>query len=695
MGWHIGIDTGGTFTDLVAIDATSMRVAKVPSTPPDFEEGIVNAIIAADIPFSQIDAIAHGTTVATNAVITGNTAPTALLTTRGFRDVLQLGRHNRGEPFDIMWDPPTPLVRRRHRYEITERIDYSGRVLTPIDISDVERAVDLAAADEIESFAICFLHSHMNSMHEEAAHERILELLPGITVCHSAELLREPPEFERTSTTAINASLMPVVAFYLGALRERLKDAGFVGDLSVMHSGGGLMTAESAARFPARLVTSGPAAGAKAAEGIAGAIPAATGSPAATIVVAEQLAAAEGLDRLISLDIGGTSADIALIRDGKARTVTEFSPQFGQPIRFPAIDLLTIGAGGGSIAWVDAGGLPHVGPQSAGARPGPAAYGFGGVKPTVTDANVVLGRLPANVDLAGGIQLDLNAAQEAVRTFGEPLGLDLHTAALGILEICNSNMAKSIRVITVNRGLDPRDFSLVPFGGGGGLQAADLAEVLGIRRIVVPVAPGVTSGLGCLCVDIVHDASEALITPITQVDFAEVNAVLARLGDAMVERLTEDGLAPEDQNLEFSADIRYLGQVRGLTIPLAGSQVGPKFAVEIADDFFREYERQFHSYSTEIPIELAALRVQGSRPVQPPRIPFKAGAGSVQTQRCEVITKAGTVAASIVHRSAMTPGTSLAGPLIVTQDDSTTWVPPGWTVDVNPIGNLIMTIEGV
>ena len=695
MGWRIGIDTGGTFTDLVAINGSDMRVAKVPSTPPDFDQGIVNAIANAGIAFADIDSIAHGTTVATNAVITGNTAPTALLTTRGFRDVLQLGRHNRGEPFDILWDPPAPLVQRRHRYEIAERVDYSGRVLHPIDITDVERAVTRATASGIVSFAICFLHSHMNSSHEEQAHEVISKRFPDVWVCHSAELLREPPEFERTSTTVINAALMPVVASYLTSLQQRLKESGFVGGLSVMHSGGGLMTAESAVRFPARLVTSGPAAGAKAAEGIAGTIPAATGSPAATIIVAEQLAAAEGLDRLISLDIGGTSADIALIRDGKARTVTEFSPQFGQPIRFPAIDLLTIGAGGGSIAWIDACGLPHVGPQSAGARPGPAAYGLGGIKPTVTDANVVLGRLPADVDLAGGIQLDRRAAQQAVRTFGEPLGLDDHAAALGILDICNANMAKSIRVITVNRGLDPRDFSLVPFGGGGGLQAADLAEILGIRRIVVPVAPGVTSGLGCLCVDIVHDASEALITAISQVDVAAVNDVLLRLSEQMVRRLTEDGVATRDQLLEFSADVRYLGQVRGLTIPLAASTVGPKFADEISDAFFREYERQFHSYSTDIPIELAALRVQGSRPVKPPRIPFKASAGLTTGSTCEVVTRSGPVTASIVHRAALTPGTSLAGPLVVTQNDSTTWVPPGWVVDVNPIGNLIMAMEGL
>jgi N-methylhydantoinase A len=243
--------------------------------------------------------------------------------------------------------------------------------------------------------------------------------------------------------------------------------------------------------------------------------------------------------------------------------------------------------------------------------------------------------------------------------------------------------------------LDPRDFSLVPFGGGGGLQAADLAEILGIRRIVVPVAPGVTSGLGCLCVDIVHNASEALITAISQVDVAAVNDVLLRLSEQMVRRLTEDGVATRDQLLEFSADVRYLGQVRGLTIPLAASTVGPKFADEISDAFFREYERQFHSYSTDIPIELAALRVQGSRPVKPPRIPFKASAGLTTGSTCEVVTRSGPVTASIVHRAALTPGTSLAGPLVVTQNDSTTWVPPGWVVDVNPIGNLIMAMEGL
>lgn len=694
MGWRVGIDTGGTFTDLVAVRGKDLRIVKVPSTPPDFETGIVNSIISAGLKLDEIDEIAHGTTVATNAIITGETGSTALLTTYGFRDVLQLGRHNRGEPFDIMWDPPAPVVPRRLRYEVRERIAYSGAILQALNAQEVKEIVHEASRDGVQSFAICFLHSYANPSHEESAHEIVAALRPDAFVCHSAQLLREPPEFERTSTTVINAALMPVVARYLRALQMRLHDSGFRGELSVMHSGGGLMTVEGAAQFPARLVTSGPAAGAKAAEGISRVIPAATGSPAGTVVMAERLAHEEGLDRLISLDIGGTSADIALVRDGKARIVTEFSPQFGQPIRFPAIDLLTIGAGGGSIAWVDAGGLPHVGPQSAGARPGPASYGNGGDLPTVTDANVVLGRLSSDQELAGGIRLDASAARDAVAKFADQLELGIEAAALGILEICNNNMAKSIRVITVNRGLDPRDFCLVPFGGGGGLQAVDLAEILGIRKIVIPIAPGVTSGLGCLHVGIVHDSSEALIAPLSEIKLDLINQVLNRLESSMIDKLTIDGVASEDQRIEFSADVRYLGQVRGLTLPINGSHVDENFAEMMTNYFYAEYERQFHSHTRDIVVELAALRVQGRKPIRPPEIPFRVSGGGIGIMHRTVTIKAGRVVARVVDRKTLAPGTSLSGPLVITQEDSTTWVPQPWTVDVNPIGNLLLTHEG-
>jgi len=690
-GWRVGIDTGGTYTDLVAIRGDERRISKVPSTPPGYAEGVIDAITAAGISPGEIELLAHGTTVATNAIITGNGAPSALLTTAGFRDVLQLGRHNRGEPFDILWDPPPPLVSRRHRYEVRERLDWSGGVVEPIDADSVRSAVRAAASKGIAAFAICFLHSYMNPVHEERAHEIVLEELPSAFVVHSAELLREPPEFERTSTTVINATLMPIVTAYLSALDRRLRDVGFGGRLTVMHSGGGLMTVESAARYPARLVTSGPAAGAKAAEGLTGNVLAASGSPAAAVVVAQELAREEGLDQVISLDIGGTSADIAVVRDGRARIVTEYSPQFGQPIRFPAIDLITIGAGGGSIAWVDAGDLPHVGPQSAGAVPGPAAYGRGGLEPTVTDANVVLGRLGGTTDLAGGIHLDSEAARVAVGRFAERTGLSLADAARGIVDITNNNMARSIRVVTVNRGLDPRDFTLVPFGGAGPLHAAELAELLSIRRVLVPIAPGVTSGLGCLFVDILHDVSEARIVHVDDADRPELQAIFDRLTSTMRERLEADRVDRDKQRLELAMDLRYVGQVRGLTITLPTGSLPEHFHEDLAERFFAEYERQFHSVSRDIPVEIAALRVRGTRAVERPDIPFRPGMVPPRWEERDVLTAAGPVRARVGPRDRLPAGSRLAGPLILTQEDSTTWIPPGWDMEIDPLGNLLMT----
>ena len=697
-GWRIGVDTGGTYTDLVAVHGSDLRIAKVPSTPPRYEDGVINAIAAAGIEIAAVDSIAHGTTVATNAVITGTGAATALLTTAGFRDVLELRRHNRGEPYDILWDPPPPIVPRRHRYEVRERLDSAGEIVEPLVEDDVRDAVRRARRAGIGTFAICFLHSYVNPAHEERARDVVLREMPEAVVSYSAELLREPPEFERTSTTVINAYLAPVVSQYLHSLSMRLAGEGFRGNLTVMHSGGGLMTVDSAARFPARLVTSGPAAGAKAAEGVASiagvASSAAGGTPVAGVVVAEAVAQAERLDEVISLDIGGTSADIAVVRGGKARLVNEFSPQFGQPIRFPAIDLISIGAGGGSIAWVDAGNLPHVGPQSAGAVPGPAAYRRGGTEATVTDANVVLGRLASEVDLAGGIHLDAEAAQAAVGRWADRLGLSLEDAALGIIEICNNNMARSIRIVTVERGLDPRDYTLVPFGGAGPLQAAELAAILGMRRIVVPIAPGVTSGLGCLYVDIVHDVVEARITPVDMADRTELQEIFGRLEAAMVERLDADRVPRDEQRLEHAVDLRYLGQVRGLTVTLPSGQLGPRFRDDLRDLFFRDYERQFHSVTSDIPVELASLRVRGVRVVSRPQIPFRGGTSQLAAVERQVVTRSGPVSARVLLRDRLPVGTRLRGPLILTQLDATTWVPPTWEVEVDPLGNLVMNDLG-
>jgi N-methylhydantoinase A len=681
-GWKVGIDTGGTFTDLVAVRGTELRLAKVPSSPPHYEEGVIAALRSASLPLEEIELLAHGTTVATNAIITGTGTPTALVTTAGFRDVLELRRHNRGDPFDIMWDPPAPVVARRHRYEVRERLDYAGQVVQPLNTDDVRAAVGEARRNGINVFAVCFLHSYQNPAHELQARDLILEVLPGATVSCSADLFREPDEFERTSTTVINASLVPVVAGYLNALGQRLISAGFSGRLAVMHSGGGLLSLESAARYPARLVTSGPAAGAMAAAGLAG-----SGSPAGGVVAAEGVARAEKLDEVISLDIGGTSADISVIRDGRAGLVNEYSPQFGQVIRFPAIDIVTIGAGGGSIAWVDAGGLPHVGPHSAGAIPGPAAYGRGGASATVTDANVVLGRLGQGVGLAGEIALDVGAAEAAVDTFGRQVGLSRHAAALGIVELVVDNMARSIRVVTVERGLDPRSFTLVAFGGAGPLLAAELADTLEMRRVLVPVAPGVTSALGCLYVDIAHDISASFISRLSDLDTVRLSQRFDQLAAEMRDRLGADGVPGDEQRVELAVDLRYVGQIKALTVPVGAELSGEDHKDRLLSRFYDEYERRFHFATRDIEVEVAALRARGTREASQPTIPPPVGAHPVPVQR-KLVTRDGTVPALCYQREQLPIGTRLAGPTVLTQTDSTTWVPPGWDVEVDKLGNF-------
>ncbi len=364
-GWRVGIDTGGTFTDIVAVRDGEIRTGKVPSTPPQFERGVLDAIDQVGLRLGEVVQLHHGTTATTNAVITRTGARTGLVTTRGFRDVLELRRHDRGELYDILWDPPEPLAPRRRRLEVTERIDYAGDVLVDLDERDLREAVARLQDVGAEAVAICFLNAFKNPAHERRARELLESLWPDVYVSISSDLLREPQEFERTSTTVMNAYLGPILAGYVGRLSRQLEQGGFPGRVLIMHSGGGLLPAESSMRVPARTVTSGPAAGVMAAEGIS---------------------AATRVGGIISLDMGGTSADIAVVRDGRARLVEEYEPEVGLPIRFPAVDLLTIGAGGGSIAWIDAAGLPNVGPQSAGAVPGPACYGRGGIEPTVTDA---------------------------------------------------------------------------------------------------------------------------------------------------------------------------------------------------------------------------------------------------------------------------------------------------------------------
>jgi N-methylhydantoinase A len=682
--WRVGIDTGGTFTDLVALRDGETRTAKVPSTPPEFDDGVLDAIAAAGLRADEILLLAHGTTATTNAVITQTGARTGLITTSGFRDVLELRRHNRGEIYDILWDPPEPLVPRRLRIEVTERVDYAGQVIVPLVEDEVTAAVERLREEGIESLAICFLHSYANPRHEERAKEIASTVWPGLYVSISSELLREPQEFERTSTVVANSYLGPILATYVERLQRRLVELDFGGALLIMHSGGGLLPAETAVAVPARTVTSGPAAGAMAAEGLSSA-----GAPAAGAMAAEATAAETGIDQLLSLDMGGTSADIAVVRDGKVLLVNEFSPEFGLPIRFPAVDLLTIGAGGGSIAWLDAAGTPQVGPRSAGARPGPACYGRGGVEPTVTDADLVLGRLSTETILAGGLRLDGVLAEEAVKRFADRLGLSVMEAALGIVEITNSNMAKAVRVMTVERGLDPRRFTLLAFGGAGPMHACELAEQVGIGSVVVPSRPGVTSALGTLFVDIVHDVARSHISSLAGVDARAIESIFRELEAQADEALARDRVPQDRRVLQRSIDLRYVGQLKTLSVAVRPVAFSDEIVAEARENFLRDYELRYHYVTEEIDVEVSVLRVRGRGLQDRPQLPHPPpGEPPLPRDERTVQFSIGSVATPFYARDELSPGTELAGPVIVEQVDSTTVVPPNWSLRVDTHGNL-------
>jgi N-methylhydantoinase A len=682
--WRVGIDTGGTFTDLVAVRDGEIRTGKVPSTPPAFDDGVLDALAAAEVPARDVVLLAHGTTATTNALITKTGARTGLITTRGFRDVLELRRHNRGEIYDILWDPPDPLVPRRLRLEVSERVDYAGNVVVPLREGEVVDALERLREDEIEALAVCFLHSYINPAHELRVKELVAERWPGLYVSVSSDLLREPQEFERTSTVVANSYLGPILSTYVSRLERRLAEQDFAGALLIMHSGGGLLPARTAVAVPARTVTSGPAAGAMAAEGLS-----AGGAPAAGAMAAEATAAQTDVEQIISLDMGGTSADIAVIRDGRALLINEFTPEFGLAIRFPSVDLLTIGAGGGSLAWIDPAGVPQVGPQSAGARPGPACYGRGGVEPTVTDANLVLGRLSAETGLAGALHLDRGLAEKALGSFARRLGLSVGEAALGIVAITNSNMAKAIRVMTVERGLDPRDFALLAFGGAGPMHACELAEQVGIPSVLVPLAPGVTSALGTLFVDIVHDVARSHISPLSKLDAGAVEAIFRALESEADVALGRDRVPAERRALQRSLDLRYVGQLKTLSFPISAEAFSPAVAAEARERFLREYERQYHHVTEEIDVEVSVVRVRGRGLQDKPQLPRPASGGPASPRAKRLVRfGAGEAETGVYDRNGLSPGTDLGGPAIVEQLDSTTVVLPGWSLRVDSYGNL-------
>jgi N-methylhydantoinase A len=657
---RVAVDVGGTFTDVFVLDEDSadVRVAKVPSTPSDPMEAIISGVAAADVELSDVTLFSHGSTVATNALITRRFPPAAVVTTRGFRDVLEIRRGTKDDLWDAYNDVAPPYIRRRDRLEVGERIDYTGRVLEPVD-EDGARAVSAKLRRRgVQTVAVCFVNAYANPANEQRMREILEEELPGVAISTSGEILPEIFEYERFSTTVANAVLSPLVGGYVKRLGERLRTEGYRGDLLLLHSGGGVMTEALVEKYAVRLAASGIAAGA---------------------IACRELALLCGHQNAIGLDMGGTSSDIALVHEGEMRTTNEWSVEYGYPISFPSIEILTIGAGGGSLAWIDEAGSLRNGPQSAGADPGPACYRRGGEEPTNTDANVVLGRLGTEL-VGGGMTLDRSAAEEAVRRrVAEPLNMDLTDAASAVIKVADANMADAVRLISIRRGLDPREFALVAFGGAGPLHGVAVAKELSIPVVIVPPNPGITSALGCLLVDVRHDLATMYLRSAEDADLSEIEREFEALESEARERLQQEGVDDEHVSLQRTIAMRYLGQWRSLAVPVdAGLASLDEAIAKFHDQHEREYSYRRDGAAVEI--YQLGLRAVGITPKpelkrHPPAADATPEPFTRRPVKFDELDE--PVETSIFHRDALAAGTEIGGPAIIDQFDSTIVVPPG------------------
>jgi N-methylhydantoinase A len=672
---RVAVDVGGTFTDVFVVDddGDNARVVKVPSTS-DPIDGVLAGLREAGLELSTVSFFSHGTTVATNALITRELPKTAMVTTAGFRDVIEIRRGTRDDLWDAYKDVATPYIRRRDRLVIRERVDASGQVLAAPEEDDARKLAEELKERGFASVAVCFMNSYANPVNEQRVRAILEQVLDGVPISISSEILPEIFEHDRFSTTVINAALAPLVGTYGLRLEEALEGAGYEGDLLLLHSGGGVMTPKVASRFAARLAASGIAAGA---------------------IAGREVAMRSGYENAIGLDMGGTSTDISVAFEGNLRVTKEWQVEYGYPICFPSIEVLTIGAGGGSVAWLDEAGSLRNGPQSAGARPGPACYGLGGVEPTNTDAQLLLGRL-APALIGGEMSLDVGLARAAINDrIASPLGLAVDEAASAILKVANANMADALRLVSVRRGYDPRDFVLVVFGGAGPLHGADLASELGIPKVLVPPAPGVTSALGCLLVDVRHDLTRMYLANAQEADLGDVNAAFAELEAEGRERLTAEGIDPANMRLTRLIDMRYVGQWRALSVPVDGdlTSLSP-----LVDAFHKEHKRE-HTYARpENPVEIYRLTVVAVGVTPKPNFHQQKTTAAEPTP---VSTREvwfdgfGGLSTPVFAREALHAGAQLPAPSVVEQVDTTIVVPPGVRAEVDAWLNISMEVPSV
>jgi N-methylhydantoinase A len=669
----VGVDVGGTFTDVVCFEDRSgeLRWAKAPSTPAAPSAGVLAALGRNDTDLAATDRFVHGITIGTNAILERTGAAVWVLTTPGFRDTLEIARTNRTVLYDIKTLKPAPLAPRRQVIEVDERIRADGTVSRPLDLAGVRAAAERLRAESPAAAAVCFLHSYANPAHEEQAAEVLRAMLPGWFVCHSAGVLPEMREYERFNTAALNAYIGPVTERYLDALASALRAQGYGGAVYLMTSSGGIVTAARAARFPVHTVLSGPAGGVAAAVHLGGLL---------------------GWRNLITYDMGGTSTDVCLIEDLHV-PVTSEQLIAGLPIRTPQIEINSVGAGGGSIAWVDTGTILKVGPRSAGAAPGPACYGQGGTEPTVTDANLAIGRLSPALKLAGSVALDVDLARRAVsRIAGAVPGLDLPRAADGIIRIAVARMVSAIKEISVARGYDPREFALLAFGGAGPMHAALIAEELEISRVVVPLRPGNFCAFGALISDIRHDHVRSHRLELDGADPAALERRFARMDHDARAAMIAEGMPAGDIALARSAGMRYLGQSWDLVVRLPGCIAD---AADLARRFHEAHERRY-GYRSADPVEIVSVRVAAIGRVAKPVLGEWPVTGPLEAALRETrpASFAGReLAVPVYVRDRLPRGARFHGAAIVEEMGAVTVVPPGWRVEVGRLGELALRRE--
>jgi N-methylhydantoinase A len=686
LSWRVGADVGGTFTDIVSIDDSgAVRQHKTLSSPPHYEfavlEGISRLLREANTEPDAVVEVTHGTTVATNALLEHRGARTALITTRGFRDVLELRRIRAPQMYNLFFEKPKPLVERHLRFEVTERLQADGEVLTPLAESELPQLVEKLRRAKVESIAVCFLHSYAFPKHEEQIGRYLREHLPEMELTLSSEILRERREYERSATAAVNAYVRPVMRRYLAALGTGLREMGISAPLLIMQSTGGLTPDTDAAERPVYALESGPAAG---------------------VLASRVRAQMAGIDNVITFDMGGTTAKASLIENQQVNYSSEYEVGAslssgnllvgggGELIRAPSIDIAEVGAGGGSIAHVDAASRLHVGPKSAGADPGPVCYGRGGTEPTVTDANVVLGYIRAGELADGNIRIDLECARRAVHDLvAKPLGLTLLAAADGIHRIANAQSMRALRAVSTQRGRDPRQFALIAFGGSGPIHAAPLARELGVERILVPPLPGLFSAVGLLSSNVEHhDVRSCFLSGDTLRPEAMI-AICAELTRHTAAQFDRYGLAGADVQLHFSADVRFRGQSSEVRVPIAAPESNPNVVGEMRARFEADYDRLYgHTAPPDDPIEVIAVRVVG-RVMRSSGVAFRATTPmDISMTSRQACFDGKLYETAVIGRAALQR--PVAGPALIDEYDSTTVVPPGMRARLDEHHNILL-----